>query len=489
MLDLSIKQLRSKYKTSEQILDFMTSPSTVEHKTDGVKLTIVKIANNGDLGDWLVSYKGSLFYRGEFDYQDTVGKRITMGNSQFDVVFDHLETLGKTNIEINTELFCEFLVRKTTVMSEYSTTGKIILLGYGFASPVLRYGKIKTNSQNLLTKARTKYAKELKVNTPRVLCRGRWFPTSEIIAGSEEPLKSALLKNRRTLEAAEDRPLDYYNRVVKLFLEVESEFGGKEEGIVVDTKDGLFKIQQDYQLDKEARYGKKLLHMEDDPQKEQAYWDDVLEISKKIASEIKTSDIQKGLKEIANKIKQLNFEGAHSKKSKATIMDDIQLNAKNFYLKSLPGNNGSLVIGKFRILTNGHVKMIKQAIQESDEVVIGVVTGSRTKNSNDLRVRMVNRVFPNIKIIELSSGNLFTAFKKADININQIFAGSDRVADYRKMLSKAPGIEVKEIHRTNSDISATKVIDNIHSFDFFKENTPKEIWDYYHEIKDFYYEI
>lgn len=487
MLDISIKQLRAKYKTHEQLMHFMTIPSVTEHKTDGVKLTLIKVADNGTLDDWMVSYKGSLFYRGEFDYQSDLGKKLSMGNSQFDVVFDHLETLGRTAIEVNTEFFIEFLVKKTTVMSDYATTGQMILIGYGEASPVLRYGKVKTNSNNLITQGREKYAKALKINLPPLLHSGFWFPATKFISGcNDSTLRDRAKSQLRNLEALESSPVQYYEAIAKLFLDLESKFGGKEEGIVVQTVDGLFKVQQEYQLDKEARYNKKLAWMEDDPEKEQAYWDDVLEISRHIADSITTQDIQKGLKQISDQIKKLNIEGTHSKKNEHTIRDDIQLNAKNFFLKGLNGNDGALILGKFRVLTKGHCRMIEEAIATSDEVVIGVVTGTRNRSTEDLRVRMIKKTYPNIKVVQLVTGNVFTAFKHADININKIFAGSDRKEEYEKQLLKAPGIDVKEIRRTKADISATKVIENIHDRKYFKANTPRQIWDLYHEVLETY---
>lgn len=487
MLDISIKQLRAKYKTQEQLQHFMSMPSLTEHKTDGVKLTLVKVANSGTLDDWIVSYKGSLFYRGEFDYQSDLGKKLSMGNSQFDVVFDHLETLGRTDIDINTELFIEFLVKKTTVMSDYATTGQMILIGYGEASPVLRYGKVKTNSTNLITQGREKYARALKINLPPLLHQGVWFPASKFVSGcKDDALRKSASSQLRNLESLESSPVHYYEAIAKLFLDLESKFGGKEEGIVVQTVDGLFKVQQEYQLDKEARFGKKLAWMEDDPQKEQAYWDDVLEIARQIANNVKTQDIKKGLKQISDQIKELNIAGTHSKKNEHTIRDDIQLNAKNFFLKGLNGNDGALILGKFRVLTKGHCKMIEEAISESDEVVIGVVTGTRNRSTEDLRVRMIKKTYPNIKVVQLVTGNIFTAFKHADININKIYAGSDRKEDYENQLLKAPGISVKEIRRTKADISATKVIENITDRKFFRANTPRQIWSMYDEILQTY---
>ena len=459
----------------------------VEHKTDGVKLTIVKIQDEGTLDDWLISYKGSLLYRGEFSYQGEIGRQMTMGNSQFDAVFNHLEKLQKTDIPLNTELFIEFLVKKVTLMSEYSTTGQMILIGHGDASPVLRFGKVRTNGTNLDIRDREKYAKELKINVPYVLHLGPWFPTASLIGGAQDSkIKSLFSKIEPELKELEGNPIEFYNKAITQFLLLESQFGGQEEGIVVKNTDGIFKVQQDYQLDREARTQKKVLYMEDDPSKEQAYWDDVLDMALAISKGIRTQNIQKGLEEISQKIMKLNVKNTHSKKNEFTIKDDIQLNAKSFYLKGLHGNNGALIMGKFRVLTNGHVKMIEKAIAEADEVVVGIVTGKRTRGSEDIRLRMMRKTFPNIKVVDLFSGNVFTAFKKADININTVYCGTDRVFDYKKMLLKAPGIVTSEIQRTDEDISATKVINNIADEKYFRNNTPKQIWALYDELLEVY---
>lgn len=481
MLDISIPQVTSKFKTTDQILDFMKSKIKIEAKTDGVKLTLVKINDTGTLDDWIVAYKGQVFYRGEFEYiKDlALADQVSIGNSQFDKVFDHLETLKASDynkIPNNTEIFCEFLVSKNTVMSNYTKTGTIIVLGYGKASPELRFGKLKTNSGSFETKNVKMYANALKLITPPVLFDGVLFPADVMFKGIQNKVLEQELKSKRmTLKSLETDPKEYFNTLIEAFLNVESEFGGKEEGIVLHHNDKLYKAQQPYQLDRLARTGKKLRWMEDDPKVEQAYWDDVLEVSRRIAGQVTTQDIKVGLNEISKRIKQLNFEGAHSKKNQVTVMDDIQANAKMFYLKALKGNNGGLVFGKFRILTNGHVKMIERAQRECDEVVIGLVTSSDTKDTKDLRLEALKKTFPGVKIIELVSGNIFTALKKAEININHLYAGTDRKEDYERQLLKAPGINVQEIERSDADISATKVISNLSDYTFFKVNTPKAI--------------
>ena len=492
MLDISIPQVTSKFKSADQILDFMKSNIKIEAKTDGVKLTLVKINDSGTLDDWIVAYKGQIFYRGEFEYikDSALADQVSIGNSQFDKVFDHLEKLKASDynkIPNNTEIFCEFLVSKNTVMSEYTKTGTIIVLGYGKASPELRFGKLKTNSENFETSNVKAYAQALKLITPPVLFDGILFPTDSMLNGIQNKVLQQELKSKRmTLKSLETDPKEYFNTLVEAFLNVESEFGGKEEGIVLHHNGNLYKAQQSYQLDRDARSQKKLRWMEDDPKAEQAYWDDVLDVARQIAQETTTQDIKVGLNEIAKRIKQLNFEGVHSKKNQATVMDDIQTNAKMFYLKSLKGNNGGLIFGKFRVLTLGHIKMIEKARKECDEIVIGLVTSSDTKETKDLRLEALKKTYPNVKIIELVSGNIFTALKKAEININHLYAGSDRKEEYERQLLKAPGIDVQEIERSNADISATKVIENLEDYTFFKNNTPKTVHALYAKYKEAY---
>lgn len=492
MLDISIPQVTSRFKSADQILDFMKSKIKIEAKTDGVKLTLVKINDSGTLDDWIVAYKGQIFYRGEFEYikDSALADQVSIGNSQFDKVFDHLDSLKASDynkIPNNTEIFCEFLVSKNTVMSEYTKTGTIIVLGYGKASPELRFGKLKTNSEYFETANVKIYADALKLITPPILFDGVLFPADAMFDGIQNKVLLQELKSKRmTLKSLETDPKEYFNTLIEAFLNVESEFGGKEEGIVLHHNGRLYKAQQTYQLDREARSQKKLRWMEDDPQKEQAYWDDVLEVSKQIAEQTTTQDIKVGLNEISKKIKQLNFEGVHSKKNQATVMDDIQTNAKMFYLKALKGNNGGLVFGKFRILTNGHVKMIEKARKECDEIVIGLVTSSDTKDTKDLRLEALKKAFPGARIIELISGNIFTALKRAEININHLYTGSDRKEDYERQLLKAPGIDVQEIERSDADISATKVIENLSDYAFFKANTPKAVHTLYEKYTKVY---
>ena len=113
------------------------------------------------------------------------------------------------------------------------------------------------------------------------------------------------------------------------------------------------------------------------------------------------------------------------------------------------------MLGKFRIFTNGHLKVLKSALKDFDNVCICLVTSKDTKETRDLRLKALQKVTdknPRVKIIEANSGNLIRICSdKAPFNINAVYTGSDRVSDYLEMLKHSIGMSVKEIHRAESD--------------------------------------
>lgn len=493
MLNISIPQLTSRIRSVDSISELLRTPVRVEAKYDGVKLNLVRIKNEGDIDDWIVSYKGNIFYKNEFNYQENVDD--TIGNSQFRKVFDHLRSLDLESIDIpiNTELFCEFIVNKDTVMSEYTQTGAIILLGTAEVEPTIKFGKIFTkeiSERVTLTTNSSKMqsiANMMNFELPETLIDGLLHPTEVLLSSIvDEKLKSHIESLKYSLKSREYDPRMYLEFLLGQILTIESKFGGNEEGIVVHYKDEPYKHQQSYQLDPEYRKNKKLRYREDSPEAESAYWADVAEVAKDIVDSIEDQDIEVGLSKIGERITALNFENAHSKKSKFSVMDDIQNRAKTLYLKSLKGNNGALVIGKFRVLTVGHVRMIEKALHECDHITIGLVTSKDSKETRDMRLEAIQKAFPGVDVVDLVSANLFTAMKRIKGNINRIYTGSDRLDDYKRQSSKMIGVDVVEIDRDSDDISATKVIRNLENYHDFKLNTPKAVHYLYPKYQEMY---
>ena len=484
-LDISI-QSAGKYLTSnKRIEEFLHSETEVQHKTDGIKLTIIKVADNGDLGDWLFSYKGNILYREEYDYQpNTKVKTESIGSSQFKIAIDHFRKLGKTEIPINTELFIEYLMRKPTLSSNYTQHHKMVLIGSSKSQYTIKFGKLKTTNTGLDVDSREEIAKELKIDIPQVLFKGYMSSPQQFERGIIHPELKKLFNSHKNSMSWDNLEL-LLDDIKNLFLEVESKYGGKEEGVVLIQKGVMLKFQQEYQLDALARKQIKLRFANSSPEAESDYWAKINTKALELVSKVGTgtqNELPELLRNLSTELKYTKLEFCHEKKSEAIIKDDIQLTAKNLIVKNLRGNNNCLIIGKFRVLTTGHAAMINRAIKLFDDVVICIITSSDTKDTKDLRTEMLRETFPKLNIIHHNSGNLISIINKSPININAVYAGSDRVNEYIKQLSRS-SVGVREMPRTSDDISASKIIDLINDESYFKTTTPKQIHSMYDKLK------
>lgn len=491
-LDISI-QAASKYLTSDKKKEeFISTPVRVEMKYDGVKITLVYKDNTGDFTkDWIVAYKGEIQYPDEFDFASTDSiKKSSIANAQFKLVFDHLEKITPNlgNIPKDTEFFIEMLMKKPTLSSEYTKHGMIIIA----ASKCTwedNFGKLKTSS-TFDTSTREKYSKILDIPVPTVIFDGVLGNQSTFEKSIEvKELKSAYNEFKSSFNW--DDTDSIIKGVSEIFLSLDSKYGDhKEEGVVIIYKNGtrILKFQQAYQVDQAARTVIKNRFKEVEPETENDYWDKVRLNAMNIISVVtrgklvKYVDFPKVLEECAKSLKKLNLNFTHSKKNTLQVKDDIQGNVKMILRKNLKGNNNFLFLGKFRVLSVAHYKIIKDGLKNYDGGVVCVVTSKDTKDTKDLRTEMVQKSFPNIEIVHHSTGNLFGIMGKATKNVNVVLAGSDRVSSYKSTLSRNPDLSVEETKRTGSDISASKIIENINDEKYFKKNTPKSIHSMYDKI-------
>lgn len=488
MLDISILAQDKVLKNKSQREEFLTSKVTVYHKTDGIKLTVMKIQNDGLLTDYIFQYKGNVLYPGEYDYQTPFKiKRDSVGQSQFGLVFNHFNKLGKNSIPVGTELFIEYLMRKPTLSSQYSDTHKMVLIGYSKSSWEVNYARLKTKPSGFKIEKRMSYARELNIDTPLKLFDGILGSERSLESGIEyKGLRDEYNSRKNSFNWDEDELL--IKDISDMFLQVDSKYGGKEEGVVLQYNDKIIKYQQQYQLDQDARRLIKAKYQEDTPEKEGDYWTLVTGEQSKIQFNIssKRGSLESKLQELSQVLKNYKPTFCHSKKCETNIKDDIQLNQKNLIVKSMKGNNGQLVLGKFRVLTkDGHVKLIKKALKEYDQVVVCLVSSKETKVTKDLRMKMLQATFgsnPKVHFIEAQTGNLITILNKSPININQVIQGSDRVQNYTVQLQRQLGVSAQELERDSTQISQTEVISKLNDEAFFKRNTPPEIHNLYNEL-------
>ena len=116
-----------------------------------------------------------------------------------------------------------------------------------------------------------------------------------------------------------------------------------------------------------------------------------------------------------------------------------------------------------------------------------VVTSKDTASTQYLRVKMLKDTFGDkITLIEHPNGNIVRILDKVPFNVNVVYAGSDRVESYQQQLKNTIGVTVREMYRTNDDISASKVIANIDDKKFFDKNVPAAVRPMYDELKAVY---
>ena len=499
-IDISIKSADKVLKDKRKLLTFLENHTRVELKLDGVKVQII-VKKDADptkpyYENFIVAYKGNVLWPEEFDYNDDEEAKASIGSSQYKFIWDTLKQADITKLPKGYQFFCEYLIKKPTLMSQYTNLYNLILLAYGPCNYKIENGMLITDNSDFDfdLDERIQYAKALGIQVPPEVFEGVLYPTDNLIKGIkyDQILQNVKNKENEFKNAETDIEL-YWKLVNNSFLEVKDPFGGKPEGYVFWT-DGFppLKIQQEYQLSKEERAKVKAQYKEDNPLIEATYWAQVKKLAEDLVAQIPIKskdnvDMRSALAKLAQLIKKLPENViTHSKKNWATIKDDIFLTAKLMLIRRL-AKKYALVIGKFRVLTNGHIKMIRKALEKYAGVVIAVTINKETKRTLDLRIGALERCFKKeiksgqVKIIPVRTGNLATIINKAlPIIIGGVVAGSDRVPGYQEQIQKlGQDLHIIEIPRDESAISATKVIQNLDNEAYFKRNTPKCVWDLY----------
>jgi len=166
--------------------------------------------------NWIVSYKNNIIYSTEFDgIENGEG---SIGTSQYKIVHDHLKKVhpNTKGISENTEFFIEYLMAKPTLTRDYTTKNGMVLLAYSPTSIQVQHGMIKTQPEGFHTEDREQYAQMLGMKVPKVVYTG-------------------VLKD---ISPSKGTPTEVLADIKRRLLNVESEFGGKTEGVVIEMPDG-----------------------------------------------------------------------------------------------------------------------------------------------------------------------------------------------------------------------------------------------------------
>ena len=154
--------------------------------------------------------------------------------------------------------------------------------------------------------------------------------------------------------------------------------------------------------------------------------------------------------------------------------------------------------GRFQPCTSAHAKIIETIGKENDSGIIFLVKGKKTskdteKNPFDTETqkKMLELVAPkNVQIKIISTGFFVDELNLMPEGTKFVaYAGSDRVksyTSYTKYMEDERTLEVKEIERTDDDISATKVREALKEGDegTFKKMTHKNVHKMYNELKE-----
>jgi len=491
-LNISIKNVDKAIKDEKSASSLINQDIEVYGKYDGTKLSILRTdAEWNDTRWWdmfIVSYKGNIIYGTEYyDVHPEADLDKTVGVSQYKTIIDYISDNFKSwkSIPKNTEFFVEFLMNKPTLTRKYTKLRQLVLIGYSSVdSYKINNGRIFIKSNGLVMEGREKYAKILGLNLPELIFKGK---LTELPKGLNSRAMEFFKDFKDSFKCLD--PLKYWELAKNFFITIPSLYGSeKEEGVVIHLSKPIggtiiLKIVQDDQYDKELRFKIKQQYKMD-VKSEDEYWIKVRETAEEIIGTLNLNQkFHKILKDLSKKVyKDLQVKFSHKKKTELNIRDDIQLTAKSMIMRKLPGNNGAMVIGKFRVFTNGHKKMFEQALKGRDFLVVALISNKETKKTLELRKKMIQAVYPDVEIITSTSGNLFTLLNKTSQNINVILAGSDRVKDYREQLKRNLDVQVEEVRRGEDDESATKVIRNLADYSYFKKNTPKQIHKFYDEL-------
>ena len=456
-----------------------------------LNLILKKDASNEKSVDknWIVTYKGNLIYSTEFNHNTPEESKQSIGSSQFRFIFDILKDINVDDIPKGYQYFCEYLIDKPTLMSQYTNKYILILLAYGPSNCEVKNGILKCDNTNFSFdyEERKVFAEKMGIYFPPEVADGIIFPTEKFFENCNENVRKELTPHITDLKNAENDKELYFKTLSDLLINVESEFGGEVEGYVFDGCEKCpIKVQKPTQLDREERAKLKNQFKEDDLFKESQYWMKVKQTAIEILKKIKNKTIEGKLSEASKIVGKLNVDGWHSKKNIPTIKDDIMLTLKMEIIKEL-ADHFALVQGKFRVLTKKHKELIDKALKQNDGVVLAIISGRKVpKAVKDLKRKVIETCYGKeilngkIDVVEATTGNINTILNKTVNVVTSLYAGTDRVDDYKTLLEKS-GREIKvvELQRDENSISATKIISNLEDQTYFRENTPKCAWKFY----------
>jgi len=498
MLDISILNVDKAIKTPEKESEFLQQSIEVQEKVDGTKLTVVRNDRDFDsedvMNNFIFSYKRTILYPEDYErVSREEAKNASIGDAQYAFVLDHFQKVNPKlkDIPKNTEFFIEYIMDKPTLTRDYKIKHRMMLIGYASTKYTERAGLLTTQPGELENEKVTEYAKMMEIDSPRIILKGKICPFYRLQSSIVDPEFKKLIEERK--ENFTNDKHRYYLELKKAFLDLESRYGGKSEGVVIAMPDGnLLKVLQPDQHSKDVRSAKKERYMME-PEKEGAYFLEMKNIAEKV---LKGMDTKRPFRELLKEISKVAYSETkedlpeHTKKTLIQMQEDLFHVMKYLLIKKLPGNNVAMFIGRLQPPTKLHLSIIREALKDFDNVVVALVRGKKSDIKDnpfsfETQKKIINEVFPDVKVIEVSTGNILSAMNASDENINAVLCGSDRVEGYRNQLKNNPEIAVVETARDMDGVSGTKLrkalIDG--NKEEFQRNSDPKTYKFYDELR------
>ena len=342
----------------------------------------------------------------------------------------------------------------------------MILIGYSHNAKIDQKSdfRLYTKKSELDQKQNAHYADILKVDLPMPIFKGKMNSFDNLKEGIEHSHLRTLINQKRdrlsTLYEKENWE-ELYREIKGMFLDIPSFYGGKMEGVIIkDTSTNkTYKFLQDDQHDEETR-NKKKNKSRMSREEENAYFNEIRMIADEILSDVGfEGSFSEVMKKAVSKINSYEFsKKLHAKKNDHQVREDIHLTLKLKYEKLKDGWAG--IIGKFRIVTKEHVKMIEYALDKYKGVSLMIVAGQRDNQLVQENIKILEEIFKDkpIEFFTSATGNFVNLENKTKNPIAAYICGPDREKDYQKQLDNANNDAILDLYDggKREDVSASK---------------------------------
>jgi nicotinamide mononucleotide adenylyltransferase len=173
--------------------------------------------------------------------------------------------------------------------------------------------------------------------------------------------------------------------------------------------------------------------------------------------------------------------------------EDFHYLLKYLFLKDLPENNNALFIGRLQPPSKMHIEIIREGLREYNRVIVAIVKGKKSDIDDNpfsfaTQQEILRAAFPKeerLEIIQVATGNLFSAIEKSKRNVNAVLCGEDRANTYSAQLLQNPEIRIVRFLRDMNGVSGTKLREALKNNDktTFVDNVDSSVVKFYDKLK------